>query len=87
VYESSSVDVADASLSAAVRDVTELAITRGYNRKSIFPPWFSNTSMYYIVKKIYFYRLLKKKRITSTTNSRFTENLLGTLSRLRRLEV
>jgi hypothetical protein len=36
--ETSSADVAVASLSAAARDVTEQGTSRGCNRKPIFPP-------------------------------------------------
>jgi hypothetical protein len=38
VYETSSVDVAVASLNAAVRDATEQANPRGYSCKHKFPP-------------------------------------------------
>jgi hypothetical protein len=59
VHETS-VDVAVASLSAAVRDAMEQAVPRGYNRKSKSPPWFYNTLTYYIVKKNYFHRRFKQ---------------------------
>jgi hypothetical protein len=41
VYEISDVDIAVASLNAAVNDAMQQAIPRGYNYKSKFPPWFS----------------------------------------------
>jgi hypothetical protein len=40
VYETF-VDVAVASLGAAVRDAMKQQIPRGYNRKYKIPPWFS----------------------------------------------
>jgi hypothetical protein len=46
--ETSSVDVAVASLNAAVRGAMEQAIPRGYSCKSKFPHWFSYTLRYYI---------------------------------------
>jgi hypothetical protein len=57
-----SIDVAVARLSAAVPDAMEQAVPCDYDRKSKFPPWFSNTVRYYIVKKKYFHRRFKKKR-------------------------
>jgi hypothetical protein len=48
VHETSSVDVAVASLSAAVLDVMEQAVPRGYNCTSTFPLWFFK---YYITTK------------------------------------
>jgi hypothetical protein len=57
VYETISVDVAVASLSAAM----EQAIPRGYSCKSKFPAWFSYTLRHYIAKKNYFHRRFKKK--------------------------
>jgi hypothetical protein len=61
VYETSSVDIAVASLNAAVRDAMEQVILRGYNRKFEFPFWFSNTLRHYTVKKNYFHGHLKRK--------------------------
>jgi hypothetical protein len=61
VYETTSVDVAVASLNAAVSGAMEQAIPRGYSSKSKFPPWFSYTLRYYINKKNYFHRRFKKK--------------------------
>jgi hypothetical protein len=61
VYETTSVDVAVASLNAALSGAMEQAIPRGYSCKSKFPPWFSYTLMYYITKKNYFHRHFKKK--------------------------
>jgi hypothetical protein len=81
VYETSSVDVAVVSLSAAVRDVVEQAIPRDYNRKFRFPPWFSNTLRYYTIKKNCFHRRFKN-RINFMTNSPFTEIMFKTLSSL-----
>jgi hypothetical protein len=43
VYETTSVDTAVASLSAAVHGAMEQAIPCGYNCKLKFPPWFSHT--------------------------------------------
>jgi hypothetical protein len=62
VHETSSDDAAVASLNVAVRDAMEQAVPRGYNRKSKFRPWFSNTSRYFTVKKNFFRRRSKKKR-------------------------
>jgi hypothetical protein len=82
-----SIDVAVASLSAAVRNATEQALPRGCNRKPRFPPWFSNTLRYYIVKNNYFYRRLKKKPTDFFYDkSSSTESLLKTLSSLAGLE-
>jgi hypothetical protein len=53
VYETS-VDVAVASLNAAVRDAMEQAILRGYNHKFELPPRFSNSLRYCVVKKNFF---------------------------------
>jgi hypothetical protein len=61
VYETSDVDIAVASLNAAVNDAMERAIPRGYSCKSKFPHWFSHTLRYYIAKKNYFHRRFKKK--------------------------
>lgn len=61
LYETSCVDTAVASLSAAVRDAMDQAISRGYNRKKELPPWLSNTVRYYIVKETYFHRHFKEK--------------------------
>jgi hypothetical protein len=78
-----SVDATVASLNAAVRDVVEQAVPCGYNRKSKFPPWFSDTLRYYIGKKNYYHHRFKKKRSDYfTTNSPSTESLLNTLSSL-----
>jgi hypothetical protein len=61
VYETSSVDVAVASLSAAVRGAMEQAIPCGHSCKSKVPHWFSYTLRYYIAKKNYFHRRFKNK--------------------------
>jgi hypothetical protein len=61
VYETSSVDVAVASLNAAARGDMEQAIARGCSSKSKFSHWFSYTLRYYIAKKNYFHRRFKKK--------------------------
>jgi hypothetical protein len=54
----------------------EQAIPRGYNRKYKFPPRFSNTLKYYIVKKNYFHRRFKgNDRITFMTSSPSTVSL------------
>jgi hypothetical protein len=53
MYETTSVDTAFASLNAAVSGIIEQAIPRGYSRKTKFPPWFSHTLRYFIVKKIF----------------------------------
>jgi hypothetical protein len=60
VYETTSVDVAVASLNVAVRGAMEQAIPRGYSCKSKFPHWFSYTLRHYIAKKNYFHRRFKK---------------------------
>ncbi|PNF21153.1 hypothetical protein B7P43_G05118, partial [Cryptotermes secundus] len=60
VYETSSVDVAVASLSVAVRSAMEQAIPCGYRYKSKYPHWFSYTLRYYITKKNYFHCRFKK---------------------------
>jgi hypothetical protein len=61
VYETTSVDTADAYLNAAVRGAMEKAIPRGYSRKSKFPLWFSHTLRHYIATKNYFHRRLRNK--------------------------
>jgi hypothetical protein len=61
VFETSSVDAAVASLNATLQDATEEAISHGYNRKSKFSSWVSNTLMNYIIKKKSFHRRFKKK--------------------------
>jgi hypothetical protein len=61
VYETSDVDIAVASLNAAVNDAMERAIPRGYSCMSKFPHWFSHILRYYIAKKNYFHRRFKKK--------------------------
>jgi hypothetical protein len=61
VYETSSVDVAVASLNVAVRGAMEQAIPRGYSCKSEFPHWFSYTLRYYTAKKNYFHCYFKKR--------------------------
>jgi hypothetical protein len=87
VYETVSVDEAVSSLNATVRDAMEQAIPRGYNRKSKFPPWFSNTLRHYIAKKNYFHCRFKKiKRITFMTNSPSIVSLLKPLSSLTGLD-
>jgi hypothetical protein len=60
VYEAVSVDAAVTSLNAAVLGAMELAIPRGYGGKSKFPPWFSSALRYYISKKNYFHRRVKR---------------------------
>jgi hypothetical protein len=60
-YETSSVDVAVASLNAAVRGAMEQAIPPAYSCKSKFPHWFSYTLRYFIAKKNYFHRRFKNK--------------------------
>jgi hypothetical protein len=61
MYESYSVDVAVASLDAAVEVATEQAISRDYNRQSKFPPRFTNNLINYFVNKKSFHRCFKKK--------------------------
>jgi hypothetical protein len=61
VYKASDVDIAVASLNAAVVNAMERAIPRGYSCKSKFPHWFSHTLRYYIAMKDYFHRRFKKK--------------------------
>ncbi|PNF41595.1 hypothetical protein B7P43_G11563 [Cryptotermes secundus] len=61
VYETSSVDVAVASLSVALRSAMEQVIPCGYRYKSKYPHWFSYTLRYYITKKNCFHRRFKKK--------------------------
>jgi hypothetical protein len=61
VYKTTSVDVAAASLNAAVSGAMEQAIPRGYRCKSKFPPWFPYTLRYYIIKKNYLHLRFKKK--------------------------
>jgi hypothetical protein len=61
VYETPSVDVAVASLNAAVRGDMEQAIPCGYSCKSKLPHCFSYTLRYYIAKKNYFHRRFKNK--------------------------
>jgi hypothetical protein len=61
VYETTSIDVAVASLHAAVSGAMEQAVSHGYSCKSKFPPWFAYTLRYYIAKKSYFHRRFKKK--------------------------
>jgi hypothetical protein len=80
VYETTSVDVAVASLNAAVSGAMEQAIPRGYSCKSKFSPWFSYTLRYYITKKknISIVVLKRNLPITFTTDSPFTENSLKT---------
>jgi hypothetical protein len=81
------VHVAVASLRVAVQDDMEQTILRGYNRKSKFPPWFSNALRYFIVKKNYSHSHLKKKRSDYFYDKfAFTENLLKTLSGLTGLD-
>jgi hypothetical protein len=77
VYGTSSVDVAVASLNAAVRGAIEQAIPCGYSCKSKFPHWFSYTLKCYFAKKNYFHRRFKKKPPDYfRTGSPITGNLL-----------
>jgi hypothetical protein len=77
VYETSSVDVAVASLKATVPDAMEQIISHDYNRKFEFPPWFSNTLRCYIGKKSHFNSHLKRKdQIIFMTNSPSKVSLL-----------
>jgi hypothetical protein len=57
-----SVDVAVASLNAAVRCAMVQAIPCGFSRKSKFSPSLYNTLRYYFVKKHYFHHDLKRKQ-------------------------
>jgi hypothetical protein len=87
VYGTSSVDVAVASLNAAVRDATQQVFPRGCNRKSKSPPWFSNTLRYYIVEKNYFHRHFKKKQSDYFYDKfAFYRKLVKTLSSLKGLD-
>jgi hypothetical protein len=65
VYCTSSVDAAVASLSAVVLDAMDQAIPCGYITKSKFPRWFTSSLRYYIRKKNYFYRRIKKHKSAS----------------------
>jgi hypothetical protein len=63
VHETSPVDVAVASLNAAVRHAIEQGIFRGYSCKSKFPLWFCNTLRYYTIKKNCSRHRFKNKRL------------------------
>jgi hypothetical protein len=64
---------------AAVHGAMEQAIPRGYSRKSKFPPWFSHTTL---LRRIISVAIKRNLRITFTTDSLFTGNLLKALSSL-----
>jgi hypothetical protein len=61
VYDTNSVDVAVARLSAIVQDAMEQTIPHGSIIKSKLPNRFSSSLKYYIRKKNYFYRRFKKR--------------------------
>jgi hypothetical protein len=71
-----SVNVAFASLNAAVRGSMEQAVPHGYSCKSKFPHSFSYTLRYYIAKKNYFHRFKKNLPIAFATGSPIIENSL-----------
>jgi hypothetical protein len=65
----------------------EQTVPRGYNRKSKFPPWYSNTLSYYIVKKNYSRSHFKKKRSDYFYDKfAFYRKLVKTLSGLTGLD-
>jgi hypothetical protein len=79
VYGTTSVDSAVACFNAAVQDAMEQAIPYGIlNSNSKYPHCYCSSLRYYIRKKNYFYRLLKKINLTA-----FTKNAHSVISWLR----
>jgi hypothetical protein len=63
MYGTTSVVSAVCCLNAAIKDAMEQAIPRGIIKTNPkFPHWYSSSLKYYIRKKNYFYRRLKKKK-------------------------
>jgi hypothetical protein len=72
VYETSSIDVAVASLNAAVRGAMEQAIRCGYRCNTKFPHWFSYTLRYYSVAYLRHTRIVTSKHAPRLRNHRWS---------------